>query len=380
MIDRAAPRSSASLLIGWVRWLTAVPILIAVNLVQDRCAAQTPDHPVLPDRELVVGIKEAPPFVIKAPDGTWRGISIDLWRRVAEELHLRYRLSEQATVDALIERTRAGALDAAIAALTVTAARQRVVEFTQPFYTTGLGIAVSTREDNRWIAIAHTFVSFGFFQAVLVLIGTAMAVGVLIWGFERRHNEHFGGGVARGLGSSFWWSAIAMTQAGASQNAPRTLPGRSLAIAWMIASVVTIAVFTAGITSTLTKKELQGSVHGVNDLRSVRVGAVAGTATVDYLERERISYRGFAGAQDGLMILQSGGIDAFVYDRPLLTWIVLQNFSGSVRVLDVTFDSQNYGIALPMNSPLRQPLNLALLDAVESDWWQKTLFQYLGKK
>jgi polar amino acid transport system substrate-binding protein len=141
-----------------------------------------------------------------------------------------------------------------------------------------------------------------------------------------------------------------------------------------------IAVFTAGITSTLTKRELQGTVHGVNDLRSVRVGAVAGTATVDYLERERISYRSFADAQHGLTILQAGDIDAFVYDKPLLTWIVLQNFSASVRVLDVTFDSQNYGIALPMNSPLRQPLNLALLDAVESDWWQKTLFQYLGKK
>jgi ABC-type amino acid transport substrate-binding protein len=207
-----------------------------------------------------------------------------------------------------------------------------------------------------------------------------MAVGFLIWMFERRHNESFGGGVARGLGSSFWWSAIAMTQAGASQNAPRTLPGRALAIAWMIASVVTIAVFTAGITSTLTKRELQGAVHGVNDLRSVRVGAVAGTATVEYLEREKMSYRGFVDAQEGLTILQSGEIDAFVYDKPLLTWIVLQNFSGSVRVLDVTFDSQSYAIALPLNSPWRQPLNLALLDAIESNWWQKTLFQYLGKK
>jgi ABC-type amino acid transport substrate-binding protein len=366
---------------AWVRCSLAVPILLAVGL-QDRCTAQVlvPGNPGSPDRELVVGIKEAPPFVIKTPDGAWRGISIDLWSRIAEQLHVRYRVSEQATVDALIEGTRAGSFDAAVAALTVTAARQRVVDFTQPFYTTGLGIAISTREENRWLPIVRTFLSFGFLQAVLVLVGIAMAVGFLIWMFERRHNESFGGGVAQGLGSSFWWSAIAMTQAGASQNAPRTLPGRALAIAWMIASVVTIAVFTAGITSTLTKRELQGAVHGVNDLRSVRVGAVAGTATVDYLEREKISYRGFVDAQDGLTILQSGEIDAFVYDKPLLTWIVLQNFSGSVRVLDVTFDSQNYAIALPVNSLWRQPLNLALLDATESDWWQQTLFQYLRKK
>ena len=122
------------------------------------------------------------------------------------------------------------------------------------------------------------------------------------------------------------------------------------------------------------------AIHGENDLRSVRVGAVAGSATVDYLRRERIAYRGFADANEGLKMLQAGGIDAFVYDKPLLTWLVLQDFSGSARVLDVTFDRQNYGIALPLGSPLRQEVNLAVLEAVESEWWEQTLFQYLGRK
>jgi len=359
-------------------WL-AVLMLLAIGGFAGNCRAETSSHPALPDREFVIGIKEAPPFVIKAPDGGWRGISIDLWRRIAEQLHLRYRFSEQATIEGLIEGAKTGSFDAAVAALTVTAARQRVVDFTQPFYTTGLGIAVSTRGESRWFPVLRVLMSFGFFQAIAALVGIALTVGFLVWLFERRHNENYGGG-AKGLGASFWWSAIAMTQAGAAQNAPMTLPGRVLAIAWMIAAVVTIAVFTAGITSALTKRELQGIVHGVNDLRSVRVGAVAGSATIDYLTRERIAHRGFAGAQEGLKALEAGGIDAFVYDRPLLTWIVRHDFSGSARVLDVTFDTQNYGIALPLGSPLRQAVNLAVLDAVESDWWEQTVFQYLGRR
>ena len=52
-----------------------------------------------------------------------------------------------------------------------------------------------------------------------------------------------------------------------------------MAISWMIASIIANAVFTAGITSTLTRRELQGVVHNVNDLRSVRVGALAGSTT-----------------------------------------------------------------------------------------------------
>jgi polar amino acid transport system substrate-binding protein len=74
--------------------------------------------------------------------------------------------------------------------------------------------------------------------------------------------------------------------------------------------------FTAGITSSLTKQQLQGVVHSVNDLRSVRVGALTSSSTVEYLQRQHISYRGFPTPQAGLEALHAHGIDAFVYDKP----------------------------------------------------------------
>jgi polar amino acid transport system substrate-binding protein len=362
------------------RHARALAIAMAVALACGDGQAQPagPANPPIPDKELVVGTKDVPPFAMKRQDGSWHGLSIDLWRRAAEQLHLRYRFAEAETVQALVDGTADGSFDAAIAAMTVTAARERVVDFTHPFYTTGLGVAVSVSE-SRWQSVFRALVSLGFFQAVLALVGIAMGVGFVIWLLERRKTEHFSGG-AKGLGTSFWWSAIAMTQAGAAQNAPSTLPGRVVAIGWMIASIIAIAVFTAGITSTLTRRELQGVVHGVNDLRSVRVGALAGSTTVDYLDRQRMPHRSFTSAQEGLRALQEGDIDAFVYDKPLLTWIVLHDFSTTLRMLDIVFDTQNYAIALPKGSPLRATLNLPLLDETESDWWQQTLFQYLGKK
>ena len=103
---------------------------------------------------LTIATKEAPPFAMKQQDGTWRGISIDLWRRVAERLHLRYRFAEAETVQALVEGTAGGSFDAGIAAVTVTAAREQVVDFTQPFYSTGLGVAVSMSE-SRWRSVSQ---------------------------------------------------------------------------------------------------------------------------------------------------------------------------------------------------------------------------------
>jgi len=354
----------------------AFSILAGIALLWGTGHAQ-PANPPISDKELIVATKESAPFVMKRPDGTLHGISIDLWRRTADRLHLRYRFSEQPTVQALVAGTAEGSFDAAIAALTVTAARDRIVDFTQPFYSTGLGIAVPIGE-SRWRSVSRALLSFGFFQAVLALVGIAILVGFVIWLLERGKTEHFRGG-AKGLGTGLWWSAIAMTQAGAAQNAPATLLGRIVAIGWMIASVIVIAVFTAGITSTLTQRELQGAVNSVNDLRSVRVGAPVGSTSTDYLDHQRISHRTFGAPEEGLKALQAGTIDAFVYDKPLLTWLVLRDFFSTLRVLDVTFDSQNYAIALPKGSPLREMINPPLLEETESDWWQQRLFEYLGK-
>jgi polar amino acid transport system substrate-binding protein len=329
-----------------------------------------------PDKELVVATKEAPPFAMKQADGSWGGISIELWRRIADGAHLRFRLVETQSVQDMLDGVAKGEFDAGVAAVTVTAARARNVDFTQPFFNTGLGIAVPINE-SPWVSIGRALLSFGFFQAVGLLLCFALAVGFLIWLFEHRKTEHFGGG-AKGLGSSFWWSTIAMTQAGAAANAPATLPGRIVATGWMIASVIAIAVFTAGITSTLTRRELQGAVHSFNDLRSVRVGAVTNSATADYLTRQQLSFRAFPDAQSGLSAVSHGEIDAFVHDKPLLGWIVRNDFSGVIRVVDTSFSSERYAIVLPKGSALRPMLDLATLDQIESDWWQRTLFLALG--
>lgn len=355
----------------------AAGLMMAAALASNACRAQSANQSIT-EKELVIGTKETPPFVMKRSDGTFYGISIDLWHQIAEKLKLHYRFVERGTVQDLLEGSQEGSLDAAIAAVTATAARERNVDFTQPFYSTGLGVAVPA-EENTWTSIRRTILSFGFFQAVLALLAIAIGIGSVIWLLERKQTQHFAGGM-KGLGAGVWWSAIAMTQSGAAQNAPATLAGRIVATAWMVVSVITIAIFTAGITSTLTKRGLQGAVHSVNDLRSVRVGAPAGSTTVDYLNRQRIPFRTFANPETGLKALQANTIDAFVYDKPLLTWLVLQQYSGILRVLDITFDTQNYSIVLPKGSPLRRILDAPVLEQTESEWWEQTLFQYLGKR
>jgi polar amino acid transport system substrate-binding protein len=363
-------------------------ILLAIGLATALASivtvrAQTPNPAVVAissARELVIGTKEAPPFSMKAPDGTWQGISIELWRRVALENDIRYRFAEEGNVHDLLDGVVTGKYDIIVAAMTPTAAREQAVDFSQPFYATGLGIAVSVAGVAGWLPVVRAMTSFGFVQAVMALIGLALGAGILIWLFERKGNESFGGGVTKGLSSGVLWSASTMTQRHTGNFNPQTVPGRIVAIIWMVLSIVAIAVFTAGITSALTTRQLRGAIHGISDLSSVRVGVVAGTSADDTLNRLRIAHRGFASLQDSINAVQAGKIDALVHDKPLLAWAIRENYSSSLELVEATFGLQNYAFVIPEQSPFRKKIDIAILGATHSDWWDHLLFQYFGAK
>ncbi|HWV55113.1 transporter substrate-binding domain-containing protein [Pseudorhodoplanes sp.] len=362
-------------------WGWFVGAIVACLIAEAPAFAQSSqDLEQIRQREIVVGTKEAPPFAMKSPEGEWSGISIDLWRRIADKHKLKYRLHEEDTVQGLLDATAAGKVDIAVAALTVTAAREEALDFTSAFYGTGLGIAVPTDGAASWAPVVRALTSFGFLRAVLALIGLALLVGLLVWLIERRHNEEFGGTVSKGLSSSVWWTTVAMTQRGIGHQGPRTLPGRFVAMLWMVGSIIAVAVFTASITSALTVRQLQGNVQDVTDLSKVKVGAVSGSSTEDTLNRLRIRFESFPNAKLGLQAIRDGKLDAFVYDRPLLAWMINQDFRSSVLLLDIIFDQQHYAFAVPAGSPLRKPISVAVLNEVRNSWWGDTLYRYLGSK
>jgi polar amino acid transport system substrate-binding protein len=364
------------------RFLAALAVAVAIATVIP-VRAQTKDSAAVTmssARELVIGTKEAPPFSMKGPDGAWQGISIELWCRLARDNNLRYRFVEESKVQDLLDGVAAGKYDVVVAAMTPTAVREQTVDFTQPFYASGLGIAVPFAGLAGWRPVLRAMTSFDFLQAVMALVGLALVAGFLIWLFERKGNENFGGGVTRGISSGVLWSASTMTQRHAGNFNPQTVPGRIVAIFWMVGSIVAIAVFTAGITSALTTRQLRGAIHSIGDLSSVRVGVITGTSAEETLGKLQIAHRDFASLQDSFKALQAGKIDALVHDKPLLAWAIRKDASSSIELIDATLGPQNYAFVVPDQSPFRKKLDIAILAAIHGDWWDQMLFQYFGVK
>lgn len=226
---------------------------------------------------------------------------------------------------------------------------------------------------------AEQLVSLDLLKVIGFLILLWLIAGATVWVFEsRRNHEMFGGGPIKGIGHAVWWAAVTMTTVGYGDKAPRTLSGRMVALVWMLASILLIASFTAAITASLTVSELNGKVNGLRDLPSVRVGSVSQSETLNLLAERGITVLPFVNERDGLQAIVDNKIDAFVYNEMVLKYLVSTEFPARVRVLPGTFDHYYMSMGMPTGSPLREPINRAVLKIMEKDEWNRLVERYIG--
>ena len=355
----------------------ALTALVAILALGAPSQAQETGQPS--NEPLLIALKEAPPFVFKDEAGEWTGIAVDLWTAMAERLDRQYEYRET-TLPELLDGVEAETFDVGVGALTVTAEREVRLDFSQPYFTAGLGVAADPQSHN-WTTFARNVFSTAFLKALAALCVALAAAGIAVWVFERKRNaEQFGGTPAQGIGHGFWWAAVTMTTVGYGDKSPVTFAGRVVGLIWMFVAILTISGFTAAIASTLTAESLEGRIESPDDLRSARIATVADTASAVYLDELGLTYNTFPDVTGALQAVADGGADAAVHDRPLLAYEARQGFVGQVQVALWYLTRQGYAFALPTDSPLAEDIDRALLEVVDSDAWKEIRQRYLGKQ
>lgn len=61
-----------------------------------------------------------------------------------------------------------------------------------------------------------------------------------------------------------------------------------------------------------------------------------------------------------------------------MKYLANTRFADNIQVLPISFNTQEYAIALRPGSPLRKPINEALLRYRASDSWDDLLYRFLG--
>lgn len=335
--------------------------------------------PVL-SQTLRVGTKPFAPFAF-VQEGQYIGFSIDLWREIVKELDLEYELYGEKTVTDLLNSVSSKNTDVAIAGITITAEREKTVDFSHSFFESGLQILVPFHSQTSPI---NTFIWLIFSPILLKTIGVLLLViaisAHLLWFFEREHNpEMFPQEYFAGVWEACWWSVVTVVTVGYGDKAPTGVIGRIIATIWMFTGVLLLSYFTASVSSALTLQRLESNIKGPENLNGKKVATVKGSTAAQYLANRPIRTVEFELVEDAIKSLEESQVDALVYDAPVLQNYANQDGAGKVRVVGSIFERQSYGIALKPNSPYREPINQALLEIVENGVYDQIYQKWFGK-
>jgi ABC-type amino acid transport substrate-binding protein len=333
------------------------------------------------ENALRVATKRLEPFVIYQ-NRRYTGFSIDLWEKIADEIGISYELYGVNTIAKLLDEVKRGAADLAIAGIGMTSKREQNVDFSHPFFESGLQIMVSEDLDTPLeVIFAKVFsilLSPGLAYGVGVFLVVLLVAAHMIWLLERRHNPQFSRGYLHGLWQSIWWAVVTVTTVGYGDKTPKGRMGRFFALIWILAGYFVFAYFTASVTSTVTLQELQGSISGPQDLYDKKVATVEKSPAADYLNAQGISTVKLENIETACHLLETGKVDAVVYDAPVLQHYAVQKGKGKVKVVGLIFQEQSYGIALQFNSPYREKINVALLRLMENGIYKEIHNKWFG--
>src|SRR5687768_14723547 len=328
-------------------------------------APPTPEvAPAPPPAKLQVYTKPIEPFSFQR-DGKDLGFALDLWQRVAAKIGAEYEVHWVATVGDLIEAVKTKNADVGIAAISITSEREKSVDFTTPYYESGLAILTRAQGKGIFALMKETFWTKGMAKGALVLLLLLVICAHLVWFFERRANaEQFPQPYGKGLWESSWWAISTILSGGCDAKGPNHVAGRLFGAIWMLTCIVVITYFTAAITTVMTVSQLQSDINGPNDLPGKDVATVGGSTAERYLNSHGAKVHAFPTIDEAFAAMDKKEVDAVVYDEPILSYHVNVAGAGGQTVVGL-FERQNYGIALQPGSPLRKQINTILLELSE---------------
>ena len=319
--------------------------------------------------QINIAIKEFPPFVFKE----LRGFCIDLAKVICKENNLTPKFVRYDTVPELLDAVESQECHIGFSGITITADREKRVDFSQPFFDSGLSVAVRAKQASGLKSLYQAILKLVGYSAVLFFIAFTI-VAHIIWFIEKDDNDpkSFSTRYVRGIFGAYWWSVVTMTTVGYGDKCPKKISGRIIASIWIITGIMFFAGFTATLSSVLTVTRMEhAGIKGLADLNNKHVAVIRGTTSENYLRFHNVQILLADNLDDLISMLKTQSADAVVYDAPALMYISKND--PSIKVVGEMFDKQRYGIIFPQNgNPYYKELfNIAIIDMQKTGVYQK---------
>lgn len=348
-------------------WVLALMMVIGCGFVP-AATAQSNDN-------LVISTVHRPPFAFIEQNEP-AGFSIDLMKAITKELGYNVQFKMQTSFGDMLDTVRSAETDGAIANISITASREGEMDFSQPIFESGLQILLPAETGT-----VQRFGSVLTREILLVVLGALALLwggGFVMWMLERRHQPYFDRPMREAMFPSFWWALNLVVNGGFEERMPMSRMGRVFATILVVSSLFVVSVFVATITAAVTVEALQESVDSINDLEGRRVATVTGSTSADFLTERDITFSGYDNPEAVLDAFSSGEIEAVVFDGPILAFFVQEKKGHNARLIERVYRPENYGIALPTGSPMREEINRTLLRLREDGTYDDLVDRWFG--
>jgi polar amino acid transport system substrate-binding protein len=327
---------------------------------------------------VVVATRVLPPFIIEE-GSIFSGFSADLWQELSKRAGVEFTWKKTGNVKELLSAVESGEAQVGIAAISITAAREQLFDFSQPMFESGLQVLVQRETDGGFSpAQIFGFFSRGAMPYLLGLLALLIFIpGHMVWFAERTHKEPaFSRSYFPGIFQAMAWALSAA--AGQQNNSLNSRIGRLLSVAAIFISLLFLTYWQAELTSSFTVEQLQGGINGPEDLPGKKVGTTTGSTSSAFISTHGSILQEYQKIDEAILDLEAGKLDAVVFDAPVLLYYAANNGRGKVRVVGRIFRKENYGILFARGSELRKRVNEALLKMREDGTYDDLYDRWFG--
>lgn len=341
------------------------------------CFTITTAHAAVDSTALRVGTAGTAPFITSDD----KGISIDIWDRVARAMGVTYATEHYASVSDALTALEAGQLDVVVGPVSISSDRVAKLDMTQPYFRSSLSILSRADKLNAWERIEPLF-SIKLLYALALFLFILAIVGTLLWLAERNSSSgQFPHKAAAGIGNGMWCAIVTMSTTGYGDIAPVTLAGRIIAGSWMVVSIIFATTMVAGIASTLTLTGLGQTVIDTADkFPGKRVAVLEGSPAVEFVSEYGGRAIPMVSLDSSYAALVDSRVDAIVFDRPQLLYFFQQKHEKGMAVAPAEYQPQGYGFAFPMQTPYMPQVDVELLRMKEDGELGRILKNWLGNE
>uniref|UniRef100_A0A673HSS3 Glutamate receptor n=1 Tax=Sinocyclocheilus rhinocerous TaxID=307959 RepID=A0A673HSS3_9TELE len=290
--------------------------------------------------------------------------------------------------------------DLAVAPLTITYVREKVIDFSKPFMT--LGISILYRKPNGTNPGVFSFLNpltpDIWMYVLLACLGVSCVLFVIArftpYEWYNPHPCNPSSEVVENnftLLNSLWFGVAALMRQG-SELMPKALSTRIVGGIWWFFTLIIISSYTANLAAFLTVERMDSPIDSADDLAKqtrIEYGAVRDGSTMTFFKKSKIStYEkmwAFMSSRKNTALVKNNkeGITrvlttdyALLMESTSIEYITQRNCN--LTQVGGLIDSKGYGVGTPIGSPYRDKVTIAILQLQEEGklhmmkekWWR----------